>query len=103
MGSITEENIWRESECCAQSPNTDSLLNVPLYPGSSVTLLEAVVKYLLWFSEHPHVSKTAVSDILVMQHLEILPEGNVLPTSYNDALKLIQPYLIKPMTSLLPK
>ena len=39
-----------------------------------------------------------LSDILVMQHLEILPEGNVLPTSYNDALKQIQPYLIKPIT-----
>ena len=49
VGSVTDENVWGESECCAQSPNTDPLLNVPLYPGSSVTLLEAVVKYLLWF------------------------------------------------------
>ena len=61
VGSITEDNIWGESECCAQSLNTDPLLNVPLYPGSSVTLLVAVVKYLLWFLEHRHVSKTALT------------------------------------------
>ena len=59
--------------------------------------MDALVKYLSWFSEHPGISKQALSDILKLQHNEILPAGNKLPQSYNDALKLIEPFLIQPI------
>jgi len=59
--------------------------------------MNALVKYLSWFSEHPGISKEALSDILRLQHSEILPAGNKLPPSYNDALKLVEPFLIQPI------
>lgn len=46
------------------------------------------------FSEHPGISKQALSDVIFMQHNRILPPGNILPVSYEAALKLIEPYLI---------
>ena len=34
--------------------------------------------------------------MLAIQH-SMLPPGNNLPSSYEDALKIIQPYLVKPI------
>lgn len=70
----------------------------PLYSGSSITLLEAVAEHLFWFTNHPGTSKQAVSDILSMQHHTILPKGNVLPDSYQKAMKVAQPFMMKPIT-----
>lgn len=69
---------------------------IPLYDGSSVTVLQALVKYFRWFSEHRGISKEALSHMLSMQHNTILPPGNKLPNCYEDALKEIEPYLVKP-------
>lgn len=69
----------------------------PLYEHSEVTLLQALVQYFTWFSEHPGISKTALSDILYMQHHSILPPGNVLPDSFDRAMKVIEPFLVKPL------
>ena len=54
------------------------------------------MKYLHWFSEHPGISKEALSDILKLEHAEVLPPGNKLPASYDDAMKLVEPFLIQP-------
>lgn len=72
-------------------------LSAPLYSGAEITVMDAVVKHLAWFSEHPGLSKEAFSDILKMQHYEILPSGNRLPASYSDAMKLVEPFLIQPI------
>ena len=68
----------------------------PLYPGSNLTLLQALVKYMLWFTEHPYVSKEAMSDMFKFQHISVLPSDNVLPDSFPKALKLLEPFLVKP-------
>ena len=77
--------------------NSTLLATTPLYEGASISLLEALVEHFLWFSEHPGISKQALSDVISMQHHRILPYGNVLPASYEAALKLIEPYLIDSM------
>ena len=71
---------------------TDQLSSIPLYEGASLSVLDALVKYLRWFSEHPGISKKALSDILKMEHTEILPPGNNLPSSYGEAVKAVEPF-----------
>lgn len=66
----------------------DHEVSRPLYPGSNLTLLQALVKYMLWFTEHPYVSKEAMSDMLKFQHVSVLPSNNILPDSFSKALKL---------------
>lgn len=74
--------------------NTD-ILERPLFDGAQVTVLDAIVKNLSWFCEHPTISKEALSDSLLMQHQEILPPGNHLPGSYVAARNLVEPYLVQ--------
>ncbi len=69
----------------------------PLYEGASITVLEAVAKHLLWFTDHPSTSKQALTDILHVQHHSILPKGNLLPDSYDATLKVINTFLITPL------
>lgn len=73
------------------------LSSTPLYSGARVTIMDALVKHLSWFSEHPCISKDALSDVLSMEHNEILPHGNNLPSSYNDVMRVIEPFLIQPI------
>lgn len=74
-----------------------STAHQPLYKGSETSLLDALVQHFLWFSSHPAVSKQALSDILYMQHHSMLPKPNCLPDNYDDALKFIEPFLVKPI------
>lgn len=69
---------------------------LPLYEGSSITLLEAISQYLEWFTSHPGVSKEALSHSLKMQH-KILPPGNLLPDDYESMMTLVSPFLIEPI------
>ena len=78
-------------------PNTDASLNNPLYNGASLTLEQALVNHFTWFTEHPGISKQALSDILYMQHHTILPSDNILPDSYTEAMSIIKPYLVTPV------
>ena len=71
--------------------------STPLYDGAKLTVMDAVVKHLAWFSEHPGLSKEALSDILEMEHCEVLPSGNQLPSSYGEAMKIVEPFLIQPI------
>ena len=53
--------------------------------------MDALVKYLKWFSEHPGISKDALSDILRLEHNEVLPSGNKLRSPFADSMKLAEP------------
>lgn len=67
----------------------------PLYDGADTTVLQALVKHFLWFSTHPGISKDALSDVLKMEH-DLLPH---LPASYDDAVKMLSPYISLPCLS----
>lgn len=56
-------------------------------------MLHALVKHFHWFSEHPGISKEALSS---MEH-SFLPPGNKLPSTYDAALCAIEPYLVQPI------
>ena len=58
----------------------DPEISRPLYPGLNLTLLQALVKYMSWFTEHPYniIGKEAMSDMLKFQHDFVLPSNNVL-------------------------
>ena len=61
--------------------------NSLLYTGSSVKFVD----HLIWFTEHPSISKDAFSDMLRIQHFSILPKDNLLPCLYNDLTKMVTP------------
>lgn len=61
----------------------EQLSSTPLYDGAKMTVMDALVKYLHWFCEHPGISKETLSDILKLEHAEVLPPGNKLPASYD--------------------
>lgn len=69
---------------------------LPLYDGSSNSVLDTLVKYFHWFSEHPGISKEAFSSMLAVQST-LLPPGNNLPTSYEAARRAIESHLIQPI------
>lgn len=73
------------AEAIAESP--------PLHCSLKTTLFETIVYLFDWFSSHPSLSKEAFSKNLQLWH-SILPEGNILPTSYQEAYKVIRPYLV---------
>lgn len=68
----------------------------PLYEGSKQTVLQAVCNYFSWFTNHPSLSKEALSDMLLIQK-GILPAENKLPCNYESALSVIRPYLLQPV------
>ena len=59
-------------------------------------MLEALYCYFLWFTEHPGVSKSNLSDMLKVNHkcILILPPRNNLPSSYEEAINFIEPFLL---------
>ena len=63
----------------------NDLSSTPLYDGASITVMDALVQNFSWFSEHPGISHEALSDKLRMDHYEVLPPGNKLPSSYSSA------------------
>lgn len=73
---------------------TDVRSKIPLYEGSSKTVLETLGGYFYWFSSHPCISKNALSDLLYHEHYHVLPEGNNLPSSYEQAYDFIKPNLL---------
>ena len=69
----------------------------PLYPGSSHTVLNAVVDQFKWFCEHPGVSKGALPTSLALQK-SLLPTPNELHGSYEAALLIIEPHIVSTVT-----
>lgn len=47
-----------------------------------------------WFTSHPSISKQAFSENLHYLHEYILPQGNLLPKTYQEAYQCIKPFLI---------
>lgn len=68
--------------------DTDSL-----YPGSSLSVMNALSLLFSWFSAFPGMSKESFNQLLLILHNFILPSGNILPTRYHSALKVLKPYL----------
>ena len=100
----SSDESTRTSRECSPLPlydlslyENEQLSSTPLYDGSKMTVMDALVKYLHWFSEHPGISKESLSDILKLEHAEVLPPGNKLPNSCDDAMKLVEPFLIQPI------
>ena len=67
---------------------------LPLYENSPVTVLQALAGYLAWFSQHPSASKTSITELLGLHKNFILPSPNNLPSCYDEAFKLIKPFLL---------
>ena len=91
MSDIHDKN---EASVLQETPDLrEAIANSPLLHNSLIcTLFETLVHLFDWFSSHPSISKEAFSKNLQIWH-SILPEGNLLPTSYRDAYKIIKPYL----------
>ncbi len=93
------EELDHRPDCLRETTEEEELYtsekaNLPLFVGSSVTVLQALCGYLAWFSEHPGTSKTALSDLLRLHHEQILPAGNNLPSSYDEAYSFVKPFLL---------
>ena len=65
-----------------------------LFPGCSITVLQALAILFSWFTSFGGVSKAAFGELLHLLHLFILPSGNCLPSSYAAALAKIRPFLL---------
>ena len=92
-------NVHELGEAVSESYNylyTSGAATIPLFEGSPHSVLQSLVKYFTWFCEHPGISKEALSSVLAMQH-NLLPSDNNMPNSYEAALRIIQPYLVKPL------
>lgn len=75
------------------SPNLKVNDGPKLYAGARVTGDQAIYTLLSWFSSYPGISKSAFSRLLYILHTIILPTENSLPTSYEDLLKKVKPFL----------
>ena len=89
VSDITAALLSGEQSHSVDEAITDSPL---LHSSLTSTLFETLVHLFDWFSSHPSLSKEAFSKNLKLWH-SILPEGNLLPTSYQEAYKTIKPYL----------
>ncbi|XP_068748657.1 uncharacterized protein [Montipora capricornis] len=83
-------NPLRQQNAMKQSPL--------LYPGAKISVVEALVHMFDWFTSHPSLSKQAFSENLHYLHNYILPQGNLLPSSYQEAYQVIKPFLIPEIT-----
>ncbi|XP_020900983.1 uncharacterized protein LOC110239599 isoform X1 [Exaiptasia diaphana] len=93
---LEQSNEELESSSCMYEEalyNTERA-KIPLFSNSDQTVLQTLCRYFLWFSEHPGVSKSSLSDLLSLQHQYVLPADNNLPSSYDDAFKFIEPFLL---------
>lgn len=79
----------------AESQMIEELL---LCKGSSTTVLEALPGYFDWFTTHPSVSKSALSELPQFEHEHILPSGNNLPSSYEEAWQFVRPFMLDTVT-----
>jgi len=74
-------------------PDLAHEIQAKLYPGATLSLIQGVSLLLSWFSAFPGMGKTSFSHLLVILHHFLLPLGNSLPTSYDAAIKILNPFL----------
>ena len=65
-----------------------------LFEGSSKKVLITLAGYFYWFSSHPSITKSALSSLLSHEHFNVLPPGNNLPSTYEQAVSFIKPQLL---------
>lgn len=86
--------VGTESDHDLRDDELDRPSTLPLFEGSSKTVLEALAGYFYWFSSHPSISKSALSSLLSHEHFNVLPPGNNLPSTYEQAVNFIKPQLL---------
>ncbi|CAC5376586.1 unnamed protein product [Mytilus coruscus] len=69
------------------------ILNQPLHEGTTRTVKDAIAEHLFIFSSNNGMSKTALSQYLHHEKC-VLPQPNNLPSTYSEAVTIIQPYLM---------
>ncbi len=77
----------------ATLPSSDTGMGDLLFPGSSLSVVQAVAILPAWFTSFP-ISKEAFSRLLFLMHAFLLPNGNVLPASYSAAVSMIHSFLL---------
>ena len=68
-------------------------LNQPLHEGSRKTVRDAIAENLFIFSSNNGMSKTALSQCLQREKCA-LPQPNNLPSTFSEAVNMIEPFLI---------
>lgn len=99
---VTEErsddiDVGVNENYCKSYEDDSKTAKLSLYERSEFTVLETIAAMFDWFSSHPNVSKSALSDMLTLQH-SILPINNKLPSTYSAAEKFIEPFLLPIVT-----
>ena len=99
--SLSSESSGEESVVDVESNDdlqygefNNGFSNLPLFEGSSKTVLKVLAGYFYWFSNHPSISKSALSSLLCHEHFNVLSPGNNLPSSYEQAYNFIKPQLL---------
>ncbi|XP_076084502.1 uncharacterized protein LOC143055256 [Mytilus galloprovincialis] len=69
------------------------ILNQSLHEGTNRTVKDAIAEHLFIFSSNNGMSKTALSQYLYHEKC-VLPQPNNLPSTYCEAVTIIQPYLM---------
>ena len=67
--------------------------NILLFQNSEFTVLQALAGYFQWFTEHPSISKSALSGMLRLKK-RLLPQPNNLPATYEEACNFVKPFLL---------
>ncbi|XP_076106800.1 uncharacterized protein LOC143075311 isoform X2 [Mytilus galloprovincialis] len=76
-----------------QKSQDKDVYQTPLFDGSSRTVFDAIAEHMLIFSTNNGMSKAALTECL--QHEKhILPQPNLLPATYKEALNIIKPLLM---------
>lgn len=78
---INKDNKLEEAITYDFTAYDSPVATTQLYDSTHVTVLQAIVQYLYWFTEHPSMSKEALSSLLHFHHHFILPPNNLLPDS----------------------
>lgn len=72
---------------------TSEVATTKLFPGSRITVLEALFAKFRTFCAHPFSTKTELDELFRADNMFNLPESNHMPSSYREARKLIEPFL----------
>ena len=65
-----------------------------LYPSCKLTILKSLALLFSWFCSSPGTSKESFSHLFYLLNTRILPCGNFLPASYNDAIRVIKCFIV---------
>ena len=85
------EHIFKKTYLNPRKQQSSMKQSPPCYPGTKISVVEALVHM---FTSHPSLSKQSFSENLHYLHNYILPQGNLLPSSYQEAYQCIKPFSI---------